>query len=129
VPTRIVVTSRIPEIVQHANTMGPAIVAKTGLDIEAGAKERIVSNGSVDTGNMLNSVAWTPTDEFSGEVVVGAEYGHFVEHGSHHPARARETSEGLDISAEYTIGPKPFLAPAVEDARPGFEAAVASLFD
>jgi Bacteriophage HK97-gp10, putative tail-component len=129
-PTRIVLTSRIPEIVAHADAMGPLIVARTGADIEAGAKERIVANGSVDTSNMLNSVAWTPTDELSGEVVVGAEYGVFVENGSHHPARARQDREGgLDVTVEYTIGPKPFLAPAAEDARPGFEAATARLFD
>jgi hypothetical protein len=129
VPIKVVLTSRIPAIIQHANTMAPIIVAKTGLDVEAGAKERIVTNQSVDTGNMLNSVAWTPTDDLSGEVIVGAEYGIMVEHGSHHPARAVETSEGLDVTTEYTIGAKPFLAPAAEDARPGFEAAVAHLFD
>jgi hypothetical protein len=120
-PTQVVLSSRIPQVIRHADEQGPLLVAKTGLEIEAGAKERIVANGSVDTGNMLNSVAWTPTDELSGEVVVGAEYGTFVEHGSHHPAR--------ENSAAYTIGAKPFLAPAAEDARPGFEAGVAHLFE
>lgn len=128
-PTKVIVSSRLGEIAQHAAAMAPVVVEKTGLDIEAGAKERIVANGSVDTGNMLNSVAWTPTDDLSGEVIVGAEYGIYVEHGSHHPPRTRLDAEGgLDVTSEYTIPARPFLAPAAEDARPGFEAAVAHLF-
>lgn len=128
-PTRVVLTSRIPQIVRHANEGGPLLVTKTGLEIEGGAKERIVANGSVDTGTMLNAVAWTPTDDLSGEVVVGVEYGVFVENGSHHPARARHDAEGgLDVTEEYTIPARPFLAPAAEDARPGFDAGVAHLF-
>lgn len=129
-PTRVVLTSRIPQIIEHANAMAPVIVAKTGLEIEAGAKERIVSNGSVDTGNLLSSVAWTPETELAGEIVVGVDYGVFVERGSHHPPRAHASAEGgLDVTEEYTIPAKPFLLPAAEDARPGFEAAVANLFD
>lgn len=128
-PTRVVVSSRLGEIAAHAQAMAPVVVEKTGLDIEAGAKERIVANGSVDTGTMLNSVAWTPTDDLSGEVVVGVEYGIYVEMGSHHPPHAYQSAEGgWDVTSEYTIPARPFLTPAAEDARPGFELACAHLF-
>lgn len=125
-PTVVTLESRIPELIAQSERRAAAIVARTGIDIEAGAKTR----AAVDTGNLKNSIAWAPTGPFEGEVIVGAEYGIYVEHGSVHPPRLY--ADGHDMLAStrgYTIAPQPFLGPAVEDARPGFEAAVGRLYE
>lgn len=101
-------TSRIPQIVSRAQAMAPVIVAKTAFDIEAGAKERVPPR--VDTGNMRDSIQATPTGHLEMHVVAGAEYTIHHEYGTRH------------MSAH------PMLTPAAEDARPGFERAVASLY-
>lgn len=127
--TTVRLESRLTEIAAQAEVRAAAIVSKTGIDVVAGAQARIQENRSVDTGNMLNSVAWEPEDALSGEVRVGAWYAIFVEGGSVHPERAYRTREGgLDVMDAYTIAPKPFFAPAVEDARAPFQAAVAQLY-
>lgn len=99
-------TSRIPQIVSRAQAMAPTIVAKTAFDIEAGAKER----ARVDTGHMRASIQATPTGHLEMHVVAGAEYTIHHEYGTRHMAA------------------QPMLTPAAEDARPGFERAVASLY-
>lgn len=84
-----------------------AVVRKAAFDIEARAKRK----APVDTGALRNSIA--VVDETRGdaeaEVNVGAEYGAYVELGT------------VDRAA------KPYLAPAVEAVRPGFEKAMESL--
>jgi hypothetical protein len=119
--TTVTLESRIPELIARSEQRAAAAVAKTGLDIEAGAKER----APVDTGFLMNTIIWLLETAWRGEVRVGAEYGIYVEGGSVHPPR--ETKSGGTTRA-YTIAPQPFFAPAVEDARPGFEAAVAQLY-
>lgn len=124
--TTVRLESDIPGVIARSGQRAELIVAKTGLHIEAGAKER----APVDTGNLKSSIAWTPGGPFEGEVLVGAWYGMLVEGGSVHPERAYRSREGgLDVMDAYTIAPRPFFAPAVEDARTPFEAAVAQLFD
>lgn len=127
--TTVKLESDIPGVIARSEQRAAAVVAKTGVDVMAGAQARIVENRSVDTSNMLNSVAWEPEDALSGEVRVGAWYAIFIEGGSVHPERAYRTREGgLDVMDAYTIAPKPFFAPAVEDARAPFQAAVAQLY-
>lgn len=122
----VTVESHLGEIAEKAHDKAAVIVEKTGTDIEAGAKFRIEENGSVDTGNMLNSTIWTPVDELEGEVIVGADYGVFVENGTVHPSR---TTRAGNQTRAYTIPARPFLVPAAEEARPGFELAVSRIFD
>jgi len=132
--THVTLRSDIPGVIARSEAKAAAIVAKTGIDIEAGAKER----APVDTSNLENSIAWAPTGTYEGEVIVGAEYGLYVEDGTVHPPRHYKTSitdpsRGLAVPVAhytrgYTIAPQPFLAPAVEDARGPFEAAVGQLY-
>lgn len=82
-----------------------ALVARTVLDVEGGAKQ----NAPVDTGALRNSIQGRMTGDASGEVGVGVEYGVYVEYGT------------VNMAAQ------PFMRPAAEAVRPGFEAAVAKL--
>lgn len=128
--SRVVLKSSIPQFTRRVEVGAPIVVTKTGVDIEAGAKRNIIANGSVDTSNLLNSVAWTPESDLKGEVRVGAEYGAPVEFGSHHPERAYESAEGgLDVMEAYTIPAQPFLTPAAEAAREPFVQAMRSLYE
>lgn len=62
---------------------------------------------ATDTGHLVNSIhVDAGPGELAAEVVVGAEYGAYLEFGT------------------TDMAPRPFLGPAVEAARPGFVAAV-----
>lgn len=81
------------------------LVAKGTLDVEARAK----ALAPVDTGNLKNSIG-SHAAGLTGVVAVGADYGAYVEWGTTKTAA------------------QPYLGPAVEAVRPGFEAAAAALF-
>lgn len=66
---------------------------------------------ATDTGNLVNSVQTRRTGDLAAEVSASAEYGAALEFG---------TEDGH-------IAPRPFLGPALDTARPGFEAAVAAV--
>lgn len=119
------VTSNLGRIASDAMRKAPLIVAKTSADIEAGAKMR----APVDTGLLRASIQDTPISPMEREVVVGAEYAPHVECGTHHPPRAIRTRDGMDVTEEYSIPARPFLIPAAEAARPGFERATRKLFE
>lgn len=78
------------------------VVRKVAFDVEAQAKTR----APVATGALRNSIQTHVTGALSAEVAVGVEYGVFVEMGTTKRAA------------------KPFLEPAVNAVRPGFERAV-----
>lgn len=83
------------------------VVDKTGFDLEAREKEL----AAVDTGFMRNSIQYEKTGDLSGVVAVGAEYAPYVNYGtSRSPAQ-------------------PFVEPAVDAVRPGFEAAVKQVIE
>jgi hypothetical protein len=63
---------------------------------------------ATDEGLLVNSIQTTLHGPHAAEVNVGAEYGETLERGS----------------LDGRLAPRPFLAPAVEAVRPGFEAAV-----
>lgn len=96
--------SKVPLLIAHLKLAGQ-VVRKTALDIEAQAKLR----APVDTGFLRNSIQMNSTGELSAEVIVGAEYGLYLEFGT------------------SRMGARPFLNPAVEFARPAFEAAMRKL--
>lgn len=83
------------------------VVRKAAFDIEAKAKQK----APVDTGFLRNSIAMVDTDAGDGqaEVVVGADYGTYVEFGT----SSREA--------------QPYMTPAVEAVRPQFEKGLAAL--
>lgn len=78
------------------------VVQATAHQIEGLAKTRC----PVDTGYLRNSIQTRSTGALVAEVTVGARYGLYVEMGT---VRSRA---------------QPYLAPAVDAARPGFQAAV-----
>ncbi len=100
-----ILSNRLPSIAAQLPGAVRAVIGKTVSDVESGAKSR----AAVDTGAMRNSIQGHITGDASGEVSVGAEYGIYQEYGTHKmPAH-------------------PFMHPAADAARPGFEAAVAAL--
>lgn len=82
-----------------------ALVTKAVFDVEGQAKAR----AAVDTGAMRNSIQGQMTGNTSGEVGVGVEYAVYQEYGT------------------AKMPAHPFMTPAAEAVRPGFEAAAAKL--
>jgi hypothetical protein len=78
------VITKFDKLGTYRQGIRPAVAAgiqKGILDIEARTKARIVQNGQVDTGNMLNSAYSQMTGEMQGEAGVSAEYAAFQELG------------------------------------------------
>lgn len=87
-------------------------VQKTAKEIESGAKQR----APVDTGNLRNSITTSLSDgagagASEATVSAGAFYSPFVELGT------------------SRMAPQPFFGPAVDEATPGFEQAMAELLE
>lgn len=85
-------------------------VQKTAKSIEAGAKQR----APVDTGNLRNSITTTLSGgagagASEATVTAGANYSPYVEFGT------------------SRMAPQPFFGPAVDEATPQFEQAMAEL--
>lgn len=99
--------NRLPDLAAQTRKKLSQVVRKTTTDLEAQAKVR----APVDTGALRNSIQGTATGELSGQVAVGVEYGAVVELGT------------------STQPAQPFLGPAAEAVRPGFEAAVAKVLE
>lgn len=79
------------------------VIIKTAYDVEAQAKQR----APVDTGFLKSSIQAKQTnDPLTMEVVVGAQYGIYQEFGT------------------VKMAAHPYLIPAVEVVRPGFQSAV-----
>ena len=94
--------NRFPSIIQGMEAKAEAIVAKAAMDLEAHAK----SLAPVDTGTLKNSIQATKIGDARWRVVVGAEYGMYVEWGTvHSPAQ-------------------PFFQPAINAVTPAFLSAI-----
>lgn len=101
--TEIVVTkNNFPAIRREMNRNAGRIVREAAFDIEAEAKTR----APVDTGNLKNSIQATRVNDLHWRVVVGAEYGVYIEFGTRFMAA------------------QPFLVPAWRDVLPNFIAAM-----
>jgi HK97 gp10 family phage protein len=94
--------SRIPKMVAALEASLPKVVERTGLRVEAGAKQR----ARVDTGYMRGQIRWMPASPLRGEVVGGADYTIYNEYGT------------VNMSAQ------PMFTPAAEEAKPLFDAEV-----
>lgn len=117
------------------------VVRKAGADVKAHAQV----NAPKDTGYMAGSIENRSTGPLTQEVSVGAEYGAAVEFGtgvystdpeSDHMPIVIEPVDKKALSwpgAEHPVAKvvqqgqkaQPFLGPAVDEVRAGFEAAVA----
>lgn len=120
---RVTAVNRLPSISRDLAARVSRVVKQTANAITASAKERMAEPktgrfyGShrasapgeapaIDTGNLAGSIEVEMDGPLTAVVTVGAEYGPFLEYGTAH------------------IAPRPFLTPAVEEARPGFVEAV-----
>ena len=77
-----VVYNHFPKIIAGMDDRAAQIVAKTALDIEAGAKVR----APVDTGNLRASIQATKISKTHWRVTVGADYGIYLEYGTRNMA-------------------------------------------
>lgn len=91
------------------------IVRKTLFDVQAGAQAHV----PVVTGNLKNSIATeTEGDGLSGQVFTNVAYAARIEFGF----------VGADrLGRVYNQAPQPYMLPAAEAARPGFEMAFVQL--
>lgn len=93
--------SRIPQVSRKIEGLAERVVRKTAFDLQAHAQQIV----PVDTGFLRNSILTTQTGPLSATVGTNAEYAAYVELGT------------------ATQTPQPYLGPAAEAVRSGFEAA------
>lgn len=93
-----VVDNDFPKIIAGMEAKAEQFVAKAAMDIEAHAKSR----APVDTGTLKNSIQATRVGDAHWRVVVGADYGMYVEWGTVHMAA------------------QPFFQPAIQAVTPTF---------
>jgi HK97 gp10 family phage protein len=94
-----------PAILAGMEAKAEVVVAKAAMDIQAHAQGR----APVDTGTLKNSIQATRMGTAHWRVVVGADYGLYVEYGT------------------YRMAAQPFLRPAIESVRPMFLAALKAM--
>lgn len=102
-----IVFDRLPELRGQIRERAGQLVKKTAHDIEAHAKQTV----PVDTGNLKNSIQAEMESDLTAVVSVGADYGIYVEMGTHKMAA------------------RPFMVPAAEAVKPGFEAAMKKIVE
>jgi HK97 gp10 family phage protein len=88
----------LPKIIVGMEEKAALIVAKTAHDLEAHAKLR----APVDTGFLRSSIRAVRISPTHWQVIVGAEYGVYVEYGTRH------------------MGAQPYLRPAADAVRDPF---------
>lgn len=108
--TRVVMND-FPKIIAGMESRAGIYVRKAAIDMEAAMKRRIVQQGAVDTGFLLNSVQASKVGRSHWRVVVGAEYGLYVDQGTRHMAA------------------RPFFFPAIGEVSPSFRAAMATIVE
>lgn len=94
--------SNLPKLAAEAQSKAGRAVQKTVHDVQGHAQ----TNAPVDTGSLRASIGAEMTGPLSGVVPSHAEYSMYVEYGT------------------SRMGAQPFLTPAAETVRPGFEAAM-----
>lgn len=97
-----IVENKFPSIIAGMESKAEAIVAKAALDVEAQAKAR----APVDTGTLKNAIQATRIGPAHWRVVVGVDYGMYVEWGTVHMAA------------------QPFFQPAIQAVTPAFLRAI-----
>lgn len=97
-----IVENKFPQIIAGMEAKADAIVTKTAMDLEAHAKSR----APVDTGTLKNSIQATRVGAAHWRIVVGADYGMYVEWGT------------VNMAAQ------PFFQPAIQAVTPAFLTAI-----
>ena len=97
-----VLYNKFPMITTQLQQKAHLVVAKAAMDIEAQAKTR----AAVDTGFLKNSIQAVKIRDGHWRVTVGAEYGIYVEYGTHKSAA------------------QPYFEPAIQAVTPSFLAAM-----
>lgn len=97
-----IVYNHFPEIIAGMEGKAAKIVAKTALDIEAGAKKR----APVDTGTLRGSIQARQVSATHWIVTVGADYGLYLEYGTRFMAA------------------QPYFGPAIRAVRSSFNRAM-----
>lgn len=99
--------NRFPEIAAKLPVETSTVVRKTAFDVEAHAKTIV----PVDTGALKNSITTEMDSSVSAIVAPHTEYAEYVEFGT------------------YKMAAQPYMTPAAEAVRPGFEAAMKQLLE
>lgn len=92
--------NRLPDIARVLPAAAGVIVKRNGESAALTAQQ----DAPYDTGELHDSIDFQMTGQTSGEIIVGAEHGKFVEYGTRYQHA------------------QPFLRPAIEQQRPKFEA-------
>ena|SRR3990167_4548577 len=98
----VIVKSRVPQYTAKSLGLIELATRKAVFDIEGRAKGRT----PVRTGFLKGSIQGSLTGRTEGRVDAAAEYAVFVEMGTRF------------------MGAQPFLVPALEEVKPGYEAAI-----
>jgi HK97 gp10 family phage protein len=107
VPGVTIKKNDLGRIAANVRPLASQVVRKAAADVEAHAKTLV----PVDTGATKASIQVDPIDDLHSNVVVGTDYAPFIEYGtSRSPAQ-------------------PYLTPAADAVRPGFEAAIKQVFE
>lgn len=87
------------------------LVERTAAQVEMIAKQNVVDQGAVDTGNLLNSIHTQMVGPLTAEVGTGVEYAEHVEFGT------------------AKMAPRPYLTPAGESdhVRKNFQSTLSRL--
>lgn len=124
-------TDRIPELIAESEAKAEVVVSRTVMEIEAGAKRNLVANGSVVTGNLLNS-GESHIEGLRGEVAFGASYAVLVELGTGQRGEASNFEgkpDGITYSQGWTgMSARPYLIPAAEEQRMPFLIGMAGIY-
>lgn len=100
-----VIQNDFPKIIKGLEDKADLAVTKAAHDIEAHAK----ANAPVDTGTLKNSIQAIRVGKAHWKVIVGVDYGIYVEYGTVHNAA------------------QPYFRPAIQAVRPEFIRALRSL--
>lgn len=101
-PVMRLVYNDLPKLRGRTRRKAGEIVRKTVFDLEAQAKQNIVAMNAVDTGAMLNSTQGAMTDEMSGRVAVGVDYGLYVHEGTRRmPGRPFLRMAGETVGGQF----------------------------
>ena len=103
-------TRKLDRLTAESRTLLEAVLDKAGLDVEGKAKQIIVDKDIIDTGATLNSTKSRREGPLARRIGPTTSYAIWLEIGTHRmPAR-------------------PFMVPALEQARGPFEQAIAEVF-
>lgn len=120
--------SKIPQLLDHLKLRASVVIRKTALDVDATAKQSFTGPKTgtqygdhqasapgeppaIDTGTLQNSISVETESALEARVIVGAEYGLYLEMGT------------------VFMEARPFLGPAFDANAENFKKALAQVFE